>query len=456
MPDQIGEPNAIALGMALCMSVLIIALPRRLAIIPIAAITCCLTLGQAINVASLHFTMLRVVVLAGCLRILFRQEFRSIKWVRLDTVMILWILSGTIAYSLLWQTQAAVINRLGIAYDAWGLYFFFRAVLKEPADIVRASKIFAYLLVPVALSMIHERLTSKNLFYVFGGVPEYPTIRDGVIRCQGPFGHPILAGSFGAAWIPMFVGLWRQKNGNRLAAVLGFLSATAITGVSGSSGPLMAYMAGLIACTATPLRRSLRLIRWAAVAAVAVLALVMKDPVWFIFARINIFSASTGWHRSNLIDQTIKHFSDWCFVGVKTVEPWGVWWGDITNHFIFEGVRGGLVTGILFLASVVVAFSTIGRIFSRITNQPKRDQILVWALGSTIFAHTVAFLDVAYTDQNIANWYLTLASVAALLNFYSRVQLPTSRKTSVPKNNDCIAVLDSAYVKHLPQTNTAW
>jgi hypothetical protein len=442
--------------MALCMSVLIIALPRKLAIMPVAVITCCLTLGQAINVASLHFTMLRVVVLAGCLRILFRQEFRSIKWARLDTIVILWILSGTIAYSLLWQTQAAVINRLGIAYDAWGLYFFFRAVLREPADIVRAAKIFAYLLVPVALSMIHERLTSKNLFYVFGGVPEYPTLRDGVLRCQGPFGHPILAGSFGAAWIPMFVGLWRHKNGNRFAALLGILSATAITWVSGSSGPLMAYMAGIIACIAWPLRRSLHLIRWAAVAAVAVLALVMKDPVWFIFARINIFSASTGWHRSNLIDQTIKHFSDWCLVGVKTVEPWGVWWGDITNHFIFEGVRGGLMTGLLFLASVVLAFSTIGRIFSRIPQQPKRDQIFVWALGSTVFAHTVAFLDVAYTDQNIVNWYFTLASVAALLNFYSRREFATSRGISLSIHNDRTAVLNSANVGQLSQESTSW
>ncbi len=456
MPDPIGEPNAIALGMALCMSVLLIALPRRLAIIPIAAITCYLTLGQAINVAGVHFTMLRVVVLAGCLRILFRQEFRSIKWVRLDTLMIFWILSGTIAYSLLWQTSAALINRLGIAYDAWGLYFFFRAVLKEPADIVRASKFFAYVLVPVALSMIHERLTGRNLYYVFGGVPEYPTIRDGVIRCQGPFGHPILAGSFGAAWIPMFVGLWRQKKGTKLAAVLGFLSATVITGVSGSSGPLMAYMAGFTASMARPLRKSLRLIRWAAIAAVAVLAFVMKDPVWFIFARVNIFSASTGWHRSNLIDQTVKHFSDWCFIGVKTVEPWGVWWGDITNHFIFEGVRGGLLTALLFLSLVIVAFSMIGRLLRRATDQPQQDQILIWVLGSTVFAHAVAFLDVAYTDQNIVNWYLTLASVAALLTFYSRHESPSSRKASLPTNNDCIAILDSPEAKHIPQANTAW
>jgi hypothetical protein len=442
--------------MALCMSILLIALPRRLAMIPIVAITCYLTLGQAVNIAGLHFTMLRIVVFAGCVRILFRQEYRSIKWVRLDTVMILWILSGTIAYSLLWQTPEAIINRLGIAYDAWGLYFLFRALLKGPADIVRACKIFAYLLVPVAVSMIQERLTGRNLYYVFGGVPEHSTIRDGVLRCQGPFGHPILAGSFGAAWIPMFVGLWWQSRGNRFAALLGFFSATVITGVSGSSGPLMCYTAGVIACAAWPLRKSLRLIRWAAAAALGVLALVMKDPVWFIFARINIFSASTGWHRSNLIDQTVRHFSDWFLVGVKTVEPWGVWWGDITNHFIFEGVRGGLMTGLLFLYSVIVAFSTIGLIFSRVRNRPQYDKILVWVLGSTVFAHTVAFLDVAYTDQNVVNWYWTLASVAALLNFYSRVPSVTPCKKPLAASIACTRVLSPANAGQLHETNTAW
>lgn len=453
MPDQIGEPNLVALGMALCMSVLFLALPRKLAMIPILTITCYLTLGQAITLGGLHFTMLRIVVFAGCIRILIRHEYRSIKWVRLDTVIVVWILSGTIAYSVLWQTPEAIINRLGIAYDAWGLYFLFRSLLKEPEDIVRVCKIFAYLLVPVAISMIHERMTGRNLYYVFGGVPEHTTIRDGVLRCQGPFGHPILAGSFGASWIPMFVGLWCQNKGSRLPALIGFASATVITGVSGSSGPLMCYMAGILASVARPLRTHLRLIRWGAVAALAVLALVMKDPVWFIFARVNIFSASTGWHRSNLIDQTIKHFSDWWLVGVKTVEPWGVWWGDITNHFILEGIRGGLITGLLFLYSVIVAFSSIGLIFPRLAKQPKQDKILIWALGSTVFAHTVAFLDVAYTDQNVVNWYWTLASVASLLNYFSRLQPVAS--SAIHISNHRTALLSTTSSRRLPQANRA-
>jgi hypothetical protein len=436
--DQAAELSAIALGLTFCMGLLLIILPRRVCMIPIVMTTCYMTLGQIVDVGGLHFTMLRLLVLAGCIRIILRREFKSIQWLRLDTVMLWWIISGTLAYSLLWHSWDAVINRLGVAYDAWGLYFIFRAIIRDVDDVVRTCKFFAYLLVPVAAAMTAERLTGRNLFFALGGVPEYTEIRDGVLRCQGPFRHPILAGTFGATWIPMFLGLWWLKKGRRLAAVCGIVSATVITGLSGSSGPLAAYMAGLLACAAWRLRGKLRLIRWSLVAGITLLALVMKDPVWFIFARVNIFAASTGWHRANLIDQTIRHFFDWWLVGVQNVEAWGVWWGDVTNQFILEGIRGGLVTALLFLYIVILAFSMVGQTLADIKDEPRRYQMLVWALGCTIFAHTVAFQDVAYFDQNAVNWYWALAAVAASTIVYSGEKNSSSCREPAPVHDNDI------------------
>lgn len=429
-PDQAASLNTYALWAVLCLGVLLIALPRRLCMIPIVATTCYMTVGQAVTIGGFHFTMLRLLVLAGCVRIVFRKEFRAIKWVRLDTVILLWIISGTIAYTLLWQSWGAVVNRLGIAYDAWGLYFICRALLKDVDDVARSCRFFAYLLVPLAACMLVEQFSGRNLFFAFGGVPEHTVIRDGVLRCQGPFRHPILAGTFGAVWIPIFVGLWWRNKNDRLAAVLGVVAATVITGVSGSSGPSATYMAGVVACSMWPLRNHLRLIRWTLSGGIICLAVIMKDPVWYIFARVNIFSASTGWHRSNLIDQAIRHFFDWCLVGVKDVEAWGVWWGDITNQFLLEGVRGGLVTALLFLYIIILAYSIIGRTLARVKGETKRNQMFVWALGCTIFAHTVAFLDVAYFDQNCVNWYWALAAVATTMTAYATPQKPYSSRPS--------------------------
>src|SRR5439155_11362332 len=111
-------------------------------------------------------------------------------------------------------------------------------------DILRASKAAAFLIIPLAGSMIVERLTGTNAFAVFGGVPPITFVRDGVLRCQGPFAHPILAGTFGAAWMPLFVGLWWQRI-DRFLAALAIVSTAIITLTAGSSGPVGAYLAGI-------------------------------------------------------------------------------------------------------------------------------------------------------------------------------------------------------------------
>jgi hypothetical protein len=62
--------NPIGAAMTLLMGTLIIILPRRFAVFPIAFVACYMTFGQELVIAGLHFTMLRVLVLFGCARII--------------------------------------------------------------------------------------------------------------------------------------------------------------------------------------------------------------------------------------------------------------------------------------------------------------------------------------------------------------------------------------------------
>jgi hypothetical protein len=331
----------------------------------------------------------------------------------MDSMVIVWVCSSIIAYTLLWRTADAFVNRCGLAYDAAGLYFIFRFLLRDIDDIKQVCKFAAIVFVPLTIGMCIEKATGRNPFYVFGGVPQFTLVREGVLRCQGPFAHPILAGTFGAVWLPFFLGLWEQGRHNRSFAAIGIVASTLITYLSGSSGPAGAYLAGILGTAMWYLRERMRIVRWSIVLALIFLHIVMKAPVWFIFARISIFSGSTGWHRANLIDQTIRHFFDWWLLGTKETISWGVWAGDITNQFILEGVRGGLVTLISFIWIVVLAFSSVGTTVRRLRTNSRRSQRFVWAMGAVLFAHVVAFLDVSYFDQNVVNWYFVLASVAA-------------------------------------------
>jgi hypothetical protein len=399
------------------MGVLLLLFPRRYALLPVIVVTCYMTVGQRIFVAGLDLTMLRVLLFFGLMRIVLKGEFHPFHWRRIDTMVTLWVLTSIVVYTALWQTADALINRLGYAYDAIGLYFLSRCLVLDRADIIQACKLFALVLFPLALCMCVEKSTGANAFYVFGGVPQFTRIREGTLRCQGPFAHPILAGTFGAVWLPMFVGLWRTGKGGRLLPALGIVSSTLITFASGSSGPIATYAAGFMAVSVGFLRSYMRSVRWTIILIIIGLHVGMKEPVWFIFARFNILSGSTGWHRSHLIDQTIKHVSEWWLTGIKDVNQWGVWsthgHGDVTNQYIRHGVDGGLLSLMLFVGIIVSAFSGIGQAM-KLRGDDGPYNPLFWAIGSTLFAHTTAFLSVAYFDQNVVNWYLLLAMAAAV------------------------------------------
>jgi hypothetical protein len=444
--EQISDLSVLGLVFAGCMAILMLVLPRRWAPLPIVLMTCYMTFGQQVVAAGLHFTMLRLLVFVGCVRIVVRREFRRLEWLSLDSLMVAWILAGSVTYTLLWGNAEALVNRLGWAYDALGLYFIFRFVLRDLRDVRHVCRIFAVALLPLAAAMVLEKLTGRNPFYVFGGVPEFTDVREGVLRCQGPFGHPILAGSFGAAWVPLFVGMWLQGRGQRLLAMLGIASAGLITVLAGSSGPVAAMGSGILGCAMWPFRNSMKAARWGVVVVLVFLQIVMKAPVWFLFARVNIFSGSTGWHRANLIDRTITNFPDWWLLGAKDTMSWGVWAGDITNQFILQGVRGGIVTLVLFTSIVVICFATVGRATRMMEGQSRNAQLLFWCTGATLFAHVISFMSVSYFDQNVVNWYLLLAITATMATQCRRAVRESSRKQNVDVPSKC-TLPEAGYVE---------
>ena len=415
------------LGIALLMGVVILVVPRQKALLPIILISCFLPISEKLVIGGLNFSMLRLVVAFGWIRLALHGEFRQIRWLKLDRVFLLWAAVRVIAFTLLWHNTAALVNGLGYAFDEVGLFLLFRALIRDTDDFKRIAKWFALAFIPLAILMVLEKITARDPFYILGGVPEMSTIRDGIIRAQGPLGHPILAGTFGAVCVPLFGMLWIQGRRYRLIAGCGLVCAALITIASGSSGPIGSYAAGIFGIGLWKMRDRLRQLRWALVAIICALQLVMKDPVWFIFARVDVLSGSTGWHRSYLIDRTIAHFGEWWLCGAKDISQWGVWAGDTTNQFITEGIRGGLFTMLLFVWIVVVAFSYAGSALKAARQEPRRVQLMLWCIGVAVFSHVVSFMGVAYFDQNVVNWYLVLAMVAAAYQVY------VGRKISRPE-----------------------
>ena len=430
---DVSNINQIGFLFTLSMGMLMLFLPRRVAVLPLLMTACYITLGQVINVASLHFTMIRIIIFFGCVRIMIRKEAASIELHKIDKIFILYVITSAIVYCLLRRDSEAIINQLGFIYNSIGLYFICRSLIIDMSDIDGALKMLAYVMAPLAIAMLLEKATGRNLFAMFGGVPEITMVREGRLRCQGSFAHPILAGTFGATSLPFFAALWVKGEGSKLAAMLGIISATIITITTTSSGPLLTYMIAIVGLYMWRFRENMRAIRWSIFFILLALHMVMKSPVWALIGKASEIIGGGGWHRVELIDAAISHFNEWWLLGTDYTRHWmatGVTWSekhtDITNQFISVGIDGGLISLILFITIIVFCYQGIGEKLKEMKQGELPVKFAIWCLGVTLSTHMGSFLSVHYFDQIIVFWYLLLSFITAIVTM--QVDTVTSNK----------------------------
>jgi hypothetical protein len=134
-----------------------------------------------------------------------RGEVRAVSWCRLDTLVCCWaiafIVLGTLSHGLV-----ASVYLMGLLYNAVGSYIVTRCLLRDKRDYLQNIRFLALILVPLVAAMSYEKATGRNVFAVLGGVRRDELVRDGKLRAQGAFQHPILAGTFGATVLPLSVG----------------------------------------------------------------------------------------------------------------------------------------------------------------------------------------------------------------------------------------------------------
>lgn len=420
--------SSIALVAMLIAIALVFALPRKYVIVPVLLIIFLIPLLESMYAVGVHWLVCRIIILSGLLRVtimkvtshksLLADGFNSV-----DRAFLACMLCQSVAFILTYMESAALINQFGFLVDFVGAYFLVRALIQDEADIYRALKWIAFITLLMAVGMIGEQLTLQNIFGVLvGGTRVMPEIREGKIRSQGPFQHSLTAGTFAATLLPLFFLLW--KNGKaKAAATMGLAGCTVMTICSNSSTPLLAYVAALLGVCTWPIRKNMRTVRRAIVVALVALHIVMKAPVWFIIARIDLTGGSSGYHRAELVDQFIRHFSDWWLIG-KGNTDWGFDMWDTQNQYVNVGETGGLVAFILFIIMISRTYGKIGTARKLVAG--RKQEWFLWFCGAALFSHLVAFFGVNYFDQSKVGWFVLLAIISA-------VTAPILQKT-VPKD----------------------
>ncbi len=396
-------------------ALLIFFLPRKFVIVPVLLMSFLVPLGQQVVFSGLHILVLRIVIFVALIRIFFSMIFSPPRGFAgglssVDKVFLLWAFLHVVTFMLLFSFQMpAVVNQFGYVWDVVGGFLVLRLLIRDEDDIERVLRTFAYIAAILAICMVNEHLRMQNVFGFLGGTPIVPETRDGLVRAQAAFSHPLLAGTFGATLLPLFFLLWHSGKSKAVAAV-GILSSTIMTICAASSTPVLAYMAGIGAVCFWPLRKQMRLFRWGIVFALVALQLVMKAPVWYVISHIQLMGSSSSSHRAELVDSFIRHFSDWWMIGTNSNGDWGFDMWDTSNQYVGEGVGGGLATFLCFIGMIYLCFRRIGNARKAVEANPAKEWYF-WFLGSALFAHVVAFFGISYFDQTRMAWYTLLVMI---------------------------------------------
>jgi hypothetical protein len=410
--------------------VALLSVPRRWAFLPLILAACYMTQGQGIEIGAFSFTVIRFLVAAGLIRVILRQERLPGGFIGLDRLILLWAVCACISSRFHTNPTNDLVYKLGYSYDVCGFYFLVRFFCTSREDVTRFTRTLVIVLIPVALAMINEQMTGRNLYSFLGGVPEMSMVRDGRIRSMGPFRHPVLAGTVAAVTLPFIIGL-RQQLGK--ISWIGGITCMSMILTSASSGPVMSAVAAAGALSLWPLRERTRALRWGFVIGYIILDFVMQDPAYYLIARIDITGSSTGYHRARLIQSSFAHLDEWWLGGTDYTRHWmpsGVSWSpdhsDITNQYIKMGVIGGLPLMFLFIGLLVITFRYVGKGMRRLPRSDLKERFLLWTLGSAMFTHAVTFLSVHYFDQSSLFIYLTMATIASLVHNQGPTSAPAS------------------------------
>jgi len=408
--------NPLLVVFAIVLLVAQFVLPRRFAFMPLLIAACHLPNVPVVT----SITVVRLLVLAGLLRASASGIFVWSARQPLDRLLVLWacwaILSsfGHVAK----DNYNPLTVHMSMAFDYVATYLYARAYLRGQEDLVRFSKCLALILVPLALLLLVEKATGRNVYAAVGATIEEAWVRGGKIRAAGPFGNAILAGTVGGVCFPLMIML---RRGAPRFALMGLMACVVIIVCSASSTPVMCLFAGVMALALWRWRGCLPQIRIGIIAMIIALAVVMNAPVWFLIARIDITGGSTSWHRAELIDQAVKHIGEWWLIGTDYTRHWmayGIQWSqdhvDITNHYVQMGVRGGILLMFLFIVILFKSFQVLGREMEAMRNTGDRSEFTLWCVGAALFVHAFTFMAISYFDQSYVFFCMLIGALPGL------------------------------------------
>ena len=394
---------------------------RRSAVVGLMAGAVLLPGSNVVSILDFNIFPLRFLEAAAFTRVMLRNEVALSRFSNLDKAFVFFYFYKTLVFIL--RGSGGYTYEIGLLVDAFLLYFSFRGLVQTLDEFHAFLRTFAIILMLFFLVVLIQRLTTRNLFEFIGLRGQALEFREGIPRLAGTFRHPILMGSFGAIFMPLYIGLFFEGE-NRQRSVMGILSCGGIIFLSNSGGPLSSAVVGIIGWVAWVFRNKMNAVRIGIGIALVFLIAYMKAPIWYLPAKISQLTGGGGWHRSHLLDMAIKDLHKWWLAGIDIRETahWfpytlGIHGGaDITNQFVAFGISAGIGAIFLFIYILILSYKNVGEALVVVrcgSKEDRRKEFIVWGLGVAITVHISNWFGVPYFDQTITGWLMHLAVISS-------------------------------------------
>src|ERR1700730_15704124 len=120
----------LGLILTLIFALLVLCRSRPAAAASIVLAVCYITEGQVIDAAVFHFKAIRIVLLAGLIRLVVRGELSQIRFNRIDRMLVTYACAIGIISTLRVGTLEQLVYELGSLYNILLSYLIFRCLLR--------------------------------------------------------------------------------------------------------------------------------------------------------------------------------------------------------------------------------------------------------------------------------------------------------------------------------------
>jgi len=407
------------------------------------ALLCWYSAWQPVTILGIHLTGPRMVMpflLWRCARDpLIKRRFR---WMAIDTAVIVLAAAEVAAGFATTSLDQLLQNRAGAFFDTSMVYFTVRLAVMTEAEYVRFFKGLIAIAAPLAFFGVYQAVTGSNPWGVFvnqGQMFEGATVindwvenskRLGFYRASVNFPYSITFGFFFALIGAVAAGAWYYVSGRRRRVfVIGLCIMLVGMLSSMSSGPILAGGTAVVVTMGWPFRRYWKLFVGGLVLCLVAIEIGSNRHWYDVLGWYLAFNRATAGYRIALIEETFNGgmTGHWA-VGYGLVSPSNIaeivanWkHTDITNHFVYEVMRFGLVGFIPWAAVMALAIARLRKGFR--TAVSLQQQWVAWCIGAGICATLASMMSACWEGQPY-NLFWAVLGLAANAPLMARSALP--------------------------------